>query len=250
LVLYLILTGQLKRLLSRLRGGGVGPFKFDLSAEGARATRDTVQASFAEMRHELRDEFDRLAKKRRLRRKLEKVMASTEVRSRLHGPRGGPAPRYRCTIHVPDPLLRDYLYQLLDYVPTGGGRGRSFSCRTGLIGVVWRSEKNAEWAKAVTNDMLIRYWGMTIEEARESQAKGRRSFICVRMLDPTNQSLVGLLYLDSMDEGTFGQSFRSREALMHVLEERCQKTGLTACLASAVRTMLERSPEIDLRLRG
>ncbi|MGO9334598.1 MAG: hypothetical protein ACLQCU_11230 [Acidimicrobiales bacterium] len=249
LVAYLIISGQLAKLLSRLRGASGGPFKIELSEEGAKATKDGVETQFSAMRSQLRSEFDRIAKKKKLKEKLTAVMTAPDIAAWLSGPKSGETPRYRCTVHVPDPLLRDHLYQLLDYFPDGQGRGRSFSCRAGLIGVVWRTEAPQESEGSMSDARMVLEWGMTSREAALSRATGRRSFIGVPLKDP-QESPVGVLYLDSQDAGTFGDTAEKRLELATALAKVCRDTQLTSCLTEAVRAMLQKSPEIDLRLSG
>ena len=49
---------------------------------------------------------------------------------------------YRATVHIPDVLFSDTLYQLLDYWPKGKGGGRRFSARFGILGLAWRLEES------------------------------------------------------------------------------------------------------------
>jgi hypothetical protein len=76
---------------------------------------------------------------------------------------------FRCTIHVSDILFADDLYQLLNHYPRSGGSGvgRRFSVRYGIIGRAWRlNQHQGEGdARAESKEDLVRYWGMTQEEA-------------------------------------------------------------------------------------
>jgi len=120
--------------------------------------------------------------------------------------------RFRCTIHVPDPVQEGQLYQLLDYYPKGSGSFRSYSERFGIIGKVWRSEKSqivgtllSEIDAPMTREdqisVITRDWGMTKREAEK--ALERPSYACF-LLEHDGDKL-GVLYMDSELENAFTQ---------------------------------------------
>lgn len=245
-VVYIAWAGLLRRLIDRLQKFSGAGLDFEFSEQGAATTRQSAEEAFLAIHRQLRREFDRLAGVYSLAEKRQTVVRE-HVMPRLRRPGPGQDPRFRCTIHVPDPLFQDHLYQLLDYYPDGGGRGRSFSSRVGLIGIVWRSSSSS-WAPNPVDDAeLIGRWGMTAAEADRSRASGRRSFLGVLLTD-VDQVRVGVVYLDSPDPDTFGTTIDECNELIAAIEYGCNDTGLTANLARAVQEMRRNSPEIDLGL--
>ena len=240
----LVATGELKNMVGRLRKVSGAGLDFEFSEDGAPKTRQTFEESFATIRRQLRREFDRLARIHNLAEKRQTVVRET-LAPLLLGLHPGASPSYRCTVHVPDPLFQDHLYQLLDYYPDGGGRGRSFSIRVGLIGLVWRAGRSLESQDLVDEAELIGKWGMTAAEADASRASGRRSFIGVLLTDLYGVQ-VGVVYLDSKSPETFGRTPLERQTVIEAIASGCREKGLTANLATAVREMRRKSPEIDL----
>jgi hypothetical protein len=78
---------------------------------------------------------------------------------------------FRCTIHVPDILFQETLYQMFDYLPKEktGGKGRIRSSRFGIIGLTWRTEVSKILGN-INNDSntLIEKWGMDKFESTSS----------------------------------------------------------------------------------
>ena len=97
----------------------------------AKASADEVLENY---RKQIKSECDRRAEVLRLWDKLQNV-----VEAHLLGKVLDKEKDFRSTIYVPDVLFQDTLYQLLDYYPEGGGRGRRKSLRFGIIGLAWRS---------------------------------------------------------------------------------------------------------------
>jgi len=154
----------------------------------------------------------------------------------------------RCTLHVPDILFADTLYQLMDYYPSGGGRGRTFSSRFGIIGLCWRSREN-EIRGAVPTDRLelVRKWGMTHEQATAS-GDGRQSFLVILLRDET-QAPVAIFYTDSKQLNAFGadsgdEKFRAK-VTQAVISGSTDK-GLVASLAKMRDALKERRPAIHI----
>ena len=89
----------------------------------------------------------------------------------------------RSTIHVVDILFAESYFQLLPYIPAGGGDGRSWSIRYGIVGRTWRHmQPYGEGNLKMSEADLIDQWGMTIEEA--SKAKSTRpSLIAIPLVD-------------------------------------------------------------------
>lgn len=146
------------------------------------------------------------------------------------------AEKFRATVHVEDALVRNALYQLVDYWPSGKGAGRRFSVRFGILGRAWRlgyslyasdvpvSEdrggrqrmKDVDGEKA-----LIEQWGMTRAQARTA-ATGQRSFVCIVLHDEGQR--VGILYMDAQPARAFDGD----------IDGRCDAAPATRELAGAV----------------
>ncbi len=154
----------------------------------------------------------------------------------------------RCTLHVPDIFFADTLYQLMDYYPSGGGRGRTFSSRFGIIGLCWRSRED-EIRGAVPTDRLelVRKWGMTHEQATAS-GDGRQSFLVILLRDETGAP-VAIFYTDSKQLNAFGadrgdEEFRTK--LTQAVISGSKDRGLVASLAKMRDALKERRPAIHI----
>jgi hypothetical protein len=144
-----------------------------------------------------------------------------------------PDETFRFTFHIRDPIFDDYLLQLMNYYPNGGGAGRIFSARRGIIGKVWRSRtpliegrlldgedrklRRAEQVRIIELD-----WGMTNEEARKSIE--RPSYVAIPILSGAKR--LGILYMDSARENQFGPSLSGRDSVVRGAEDdRVVKLG-------------------------
>jgi hypothetical protein len=118
----------------------------------------------------------------------------------------------RCTIHVKSRRLTDrkevFLKQILNYVPTGGGKGRKFHSAKGIIGKCFRErgicfevmDENKPDFNFVKK--MVSVWGYTEQEAG-ARDTSRRSYMCLPILDPDEEEVVGVLYFDSRKMDTF-----------------------------------------------
>jgi hypothetical protein len=159
---------------------------------------------------------------------------------------GGPrlaSLEFRSTIFVQDVLFEDVIYQLLDYYPKGRGRGRTFSRRFGILGRTWRTgQHETEGRIPAEVDDLVRYWGMTSDEAARA-GQGRHSFSCV-VLKETQDSPVGVLYLDAREPDAFGSSPAEHEQLYASILQGAKRYGLIASLVEVHKEMRRRGPAI------
>lgn len=208
----------LRPILRRVRKvTGPAGFALELSEEAAAATKADVEGVIREYSLALYDEFDRIAYAEDVRRRV-----STSIARSLAGYQLPDGHRYRVTVHVRDALYRDALYQLVDYWPDGGGAGRRFSTRFGILGRAWRLERSLyETDVPTSSEALICEWGMTAEQA-ERAARGRRSFACVVLR--YEGSLVGVLYIDAIVPAAFP----------HDILKRLETSPLVAEVAAAV----------------
>ncbi|HTQ96983.1 MAG TPA: hypothetical protein VMH89_09255, partial [Candidatus Acidoferrum sp.] len=201
----------------------------------------TAEQSISRYREQTKTQFDSWAQRQRIRETVDRILEE-EVEPFL---KTLPSfPKYRCTIHVPDLLFADSLYQLVDYAPTGvGSRGRAWSVRYGMIGKQWRLGKSEIRGDVTTDtDALIRDWGMTRAEARQAQL--RQSLLCAvlrqEMRDP-----VGILYLDVADANALGTPEQAGQ-LLQITEEACKKHGLIDSLATLQDELFKQAPLIRI----
>jgi hypothetical protein len=115
--------------------------------------------------------------------------------------------KVRCTYHRPIQLKfrdRTLLEQAFDYIPQGGGAGRSFPIEKGIIGKAYSTK-----APRVENfssdreyrERMVNEYNYTIAEVMERTAD-RRSYICYPVLEEKH-NVLGLIYLDSDRPNTF-----------------------------------------------
>ena len=163
-----LLLAPILRRLKRIRGPG--GWEVELSPEAAAETKADVEGAIKPYEPALDREYERLAHVEGIRGRLE-----TAVREGFREPR---APGFRSTVHVEDAMVSNALYQLVGYWPGGGGSGRRFSTRFGMIGRAWEFS----WLLYAgdvpeSEDDLIELWGMTRAQAA-SAAEGRH-ILCV-----------------------------------------------------------------------
>jgi hypothetical protein len=134
-IVWLWKSGLLEGLLSRATSVSALGLELKFSAGAAQHNRKVVEQSMAELREELQREVDHRVDTHEIERKLQSVIDNVSMSHPI-----GRLSSLRATVHIPDPLLKRALYQAIDYVPAGAGRGRSFSVRFGLIGSPWRAD--------------------------------------------------------------------------------------------------------------
>ncbi len=123
-----------------------------------------------------------------------------DLRNRLRaalGPLLSPASDLRATVHVEDPLLANWLYQAVDYVPFGGGKARRFDAASGIIGLAWRlgRDQYAYRSAGTTNEDYAAQWGLTLEQAQLRGKVDKGKVMCARVIRFEGR-IVGLLYAD------------------------------------------------------
>lgn len=250
LIIFLFLwinPRRLRELLRPFRSLKMFGAEFVLSEKLSEEIGKDAEEAFILYRKQAKREYDRLVDRYDLRQKLESVIQSdvTRVLGSVHN-----IPGFRCTIHVPDILFKDTIYQLLDYYPTGGRRGRAWSARFGMIGKAWRL-RESEIRGSVPTDArkLMLEWGMTSEEAAAS-GQGRKSFACVVLRDGEvmagEGTAVGIFYMDSTEENAFGSDTATQKRLQRVILDGCRKRGLTNDLAKLRQELQSRSPMIKI----
>jgi hypothetical protein len=206
ILLYLLWSRSAPERLRKL----LRPFKsvklFEAELVLSDEAKTMAEGTFENYRKQAIENYDLFVQRKMLTGKFENVVS--DIIGVIKNKTGKAPKQYRCTLYVPDLVFADTLYQLLDYIPSGAGRGRIFSIRYGIVGRVWRS-RTSDIEKfilipgkgVVDQNELVRAWGMSRREA-QTAAEGRPSFLCV-MLSNAEGDPVGLFYMDSKDETAF-----------------------------------------------
>lgn len=182
------------RLIRKISAGGV---EIEINSETVELAQRQLHGTFQDLITGAAQEYERIAEIQDIPTLVKNAIVSN-VGSGIKGFRG--------TIHVNDVIFPDYLYQLVDYYPNGGGAHRRFSQRYGIIGRSWRSKishgTGDAFAGAGSVGVLIENWGMTEEEAHGQQVNTRPSCLSVVV---RHQSIpMGILFIDSTDKNAFG----------------------------------------------
>jgi len=207
------------------------------------ALKQSAEEAFRISREQVKNDFDTWVQRTDINAALDRIL--NDVRRWIAENCAG-TENYRCTVHVPDLLFADSLYQLTDYVPPGNPRGRAWSVRYGLMGRQWRLAESGQSVEIPPEEtVLVKEWGMTREEARRaSQGKTSQSMICV-VLKPANREPVGMVYLDASVPKAFGDEQKANE-LMHLIEESCHRHGLIKSLSEIRDALRAKAPLIRI----
>jgi hypothetical protein len=238
---------MLKIVFGRVRRVSAFGVEFDLTQKAAQQTQTNVEAGFGELRQRLNRKFDSYVDEEQLNSKL-----LTIVSLAVHPALTDEAKKsYRCTVHVPDVLFQDSLLQLLDYQPSGGGRGRAFSARFGIIGKCWRSGEPDIQSDVATHAVeLIKEWAMTTAEALDV-GHGRSSFAAVPLFDKHKQP-VGVLYVDALPKDAWstpqeaGKKTSHDHPLCQEIAKHAHEVGLVDSLVTIMGHMRKTGPRIRL----
>ena len=232
------LAGSLLRRVSKFGGFGL---EFEFSESSAKQTRDAIESQLAAVRKTIQRELGADVRARGLQDALKTILEDPTVGL-------APGPGYRATVHIPDPLYENQLYQLLDYYPQGTGSGRTFSTRSGIIGLTWRTGTPQQWdhSSAITQLQLIQQWGMTPREAASRNVvDSTKVMIAVPLRDLSESRQVGVLYLDAKADGKFGTDETARNALIAKVSAVYQ-TKMAGSLTELVESAQRRSPQLVL----
>jgi len=239
-----LLTSWVRDRLSKVEILGI---KIELTAQAARETRQSADEAFSVLDRRLRREFDRSCERYSIRESVEAVIrAALPTLEQQNG--GQPPENLRATVHVEDGLFADFLYQLIDYYPGGGGRGRAFSQRYGIIGIAWRSKLPSATGEVPVGPesrlALIRNWGMTDEEAAAA-GSGRPAFLALPIIRQNVE--VAVLYLDSTTANAFGDddaNLVKRQAICEALLHQVEVVGLIESLHHVQQEVRSVSPRL------
>lgn len=234
------LFGAGSRLVRKISAGGV---EMEISSEAVDEVRQQLRGSFRELVGNARDEYERMADLQDVDVRLAAVIEKQLVPS-LGGAR---PPGLRATIHVKDIVFKDYLYQLVDYHPAGGGAHRRFSQRFGIIGRSWRTGKSHgtgnAFGSAASEESLVEEWGMNRDETH-GVLNTRPS--CLSVLLRSAGVDVGILYVDSSKRDAFGND-RAAQIYSVSLEAEPLVVGLAAAVERVLAPLRAAGPNLDLK---
>jgi len=218
--------------------------EFVLSEENAKQVSQSSYDTFKSYRNQANVQYKRLIEVHDLRSKMEQVLSTVPLNDKIFLKN---VPGLRCTIHIPDVIFTQSMYQLMDYYPSGGGSGRAWSFRYGIIGKAWRSgESTTQGSVSTDEEELISKWGMTREEA-SAAARYRKSFSCVILRDE-HETAVAIFYMDSTEKNAFGmlETTEAQKAFHDVVSTVCDISGLIAGVVKLRQELLAGGSLIDI----
>jgi len=172
--------------------------------------------------------YDLWQQRRGIRNKVGEIAKKLKVENFFTNDQGVQVDDLRFTLHVPDLLFKNRVYQLTDYWPGGDGHGRTWSVRFGILGLAWRSENDQLKGNIPTDpDELIRNWGMTKEEAEE---RSKQSLAAVVLKSTDDQHVLGVFYIDSGHQNAFGD-----QAHMTLLCNRIKQLSVSTGLIQSLK---------------
>lgn len=210
------LFGLLPKFVHKIKGpSGI---EIEINADAAKEVRANFRASYQEFVAQAKDEYERMADARSIHELLRNVVASALEEVMREGGLEYDQEGVRATVHVDDIVFRGYLYQLINYfpaAPTGGGAGRRFSQRYGIIGQSWRLNEFIGRGTAVSGmgpsptrsdreratKELVSRWGMTEDEAAAASHERPATLSVILRHDGRRH---GVLYIDSKHINAFG----------------------------------------------
>ncbi len=258
IVLFIVMSKTarttLSGLTSRFRTIKAFGAEVEFSEEGARQLSLTIDETFEEYKSQAYSEFRRQSEANKIRTTLESVLKNQEklvikgktnptLRSEIFSRIA--SEKIRCTIHVPDLLFADMLYQLIDYYPRGSGAGRRFSVRYGIIGRTWRTAESTGQGKTFnTEGDLVENWGMTEEEAVNAVGSAAKHSLLCALLTEDNGDNLAVIFVDAPGENVFGDDDQAKE-LAGQLAKICQTLGLTKKLSEMLYEIRKRGTKIS-----
>lgn len=223
-------------IASKLRTVKVGTVNVELSPEARTVAKATLEETFSVYRMQIASEIQQQVGKYKV-ESLASSIYDGAVRPYLEQ-RGKSDKEVRLTVYIPDVLFDGGLLQLIGYRPEGGGAGRRFDHRFGILGRAWRLEKpQVEKEVPQKQDDLIKSWGMTKAQARERHE--RQSFACVPLF--SHNELVGAIYMDAPQKDTFEEA-----GLVAAIDACAETDDLASALLDVVTYMRVRSPQLEI----
>ncbi len=215
-----MLVGEFVRNIRRISGGG---FEIELTAKKSREVKRDLQKTIDAFRKQSTKEFDRQAHAHHIVEHLTRI--DKEV---IHGALLRPEQGFRATVYVHDVLFTGLLYRLVDYYPRGGGRGKLYSIRFGIIGKTLRLEESDQETVPPDPRRLITEWGMTWSETKQSGSSAK-TFVSI-VLKNTSKIPVGVLFIESEAQDAFAKD----------IVDRMEHSDAVASLAKAVSEVVHK----------
>lgn len=244
----------LTRIIREFKAGGI-VMKIDLDV--VKEVETHLRDSFNELVADAEVHYQQMASLQRISQHLGKVIlhALPEV-LRRHGLEIDPA-TVRGTVHVPDIIFSEHLYQLVDYFPGGGGADRRFPEGFGIIGRSWRLGESMGRGIAVPPGPdglreLIEHWGMSYTDAITQSRRSPADLCIILKSESDGQLPVGLLYIDSTAENAFGKNAEEGEDsvvandIARKLEIHCDTKALASAISRGMPPLLMAAPRIDI----
>lgn len=242
----------LTRVIREIKAGGI-EMKIDLDVvkEVERALGD----SFNELIIDAKTKYQEMVSTQRVAQHLSnvilkalpEVLESHKVEIDLATVRG--------TVHVPDIIFEEYLYQLTDYFPTGGGSDRRFPEGFGIIGRAWRLGESMGRGIAVAPGPsgvrdLIENWGMSYQAALV-QSRRNPADLSIILRDQSDGNVpIGILYIDSTASDAFGRDAGNDSKVANQIAVALEQHALVQILTQAVKRamvpLLMAAPRIDI----
>lgn len=233
------ILGFSTKLIRKISAGGV---EIEINSETVQLVQRELHGTFDELVKGAGEEYERLSEVLDVPELLKHAIARNLQQG--HQPA---IPNLRGTVHVRDVIFPEYLYQLVDYYPSGGGSDRRFSQRYGIIGRSWRMKKsdgkgNAFQGGGGSIDALVENWGMTQEEA-QGQVNARPA--CLSVLLRHKSVAIGVLFIDSTDENAFGDDASAR-AMANKLETAPGVADLAEAVFMVLKPLKTAAPSLHI----
>ncbi len=234
---FLANSGLAEGLTSRVKKFSGFGVDFEFSEVGSRKFKSDVESALSSARSEL---DAALAKEIRVADLRGRLSIALQPLSDLVGARG--------TIHVEDPLFSNWLYQAVDYVPSGGGSKRRFDARSGIIGLAWRLAKDQSWShpKIMTPEQFAKQWGMTLEQAGSRKETDGGKVLVARVVRHEHRP-VGILYVDcSVPDHLDGAQLKAAEESVFAKVMELSLDDVAKQLDGIIAKIRASAPQIDL----
>jgi hypothetical protein len=242
----------LTKIVREIKAGGI---EMKIDADLVKDVEKHLRESFADLVADAKLRYQEMASAQRISQHLSRVVleALPEVLSANN--LAIDLASVRATVHVPDIIFQEFLYQLIDYFPVGGGADRRFPEGFGIIGRSWRLGESMGRGIAVVPGPtgvrgLIENWGMS-HKAALSQSRRNPADLCVILRsDVDGQVPIGLLYIDSTAPDAFGRNpdhdSEVANDIARALEQHEDVRALGCAVARAMPPLLMAAPKIDI----
>jgi len=274
----LVFRGDVARLLRLVRKVTAGGVTVEFSADDARRVQESIEQPFREFNKAAHRAYDQAVYGYSIRKHASKAWDAFPdlVKKHVKDPSTWILPDdARATVHVEDVVVKEFMYQLLDYLPRGGGSGRRFSVRRGILGRAWRLEASYGTTDALdpaktraqvggsivghseADAALVESWGMTWEDVAEWKHGDKRSCLCVVLRDSRDPNSakstrvpVAVLYVDCETPKAFGSTDAEARAVAVALEDEDVMRALGNQIAKAMEDLRKKGMYLDLTSAG